>query len=345
MIARDIHQLIDERALPYAAGKIQIVETHISWVILTENYVYKIKKPVKYAYLDYSTKELRGFYCHEELRLNQRMVKDIYLDVLPVRKEGDKVTIKVGKGKIIDYALLMRRMNESRQMNLLLKQHRVTEAHILSLAKVIADFHRHARVIPEGENWTTLYQEFQNIHSVIDFISDIFGTEGCQWISHSIQLAHTILLRLQQRIEARNRSGYVIDGHGDLHCRNIILEEQPIVFDCIDFSEDFRKLDILSEVAFLCMDMERYGAENLSRLFVKEYFSLVDVLETEEDQQLFLYYKMYRANVLLKVHSSRALAASEDPENLSAAIAEARSYFKMYQKYYLDLLKTEHDIK
>lgn len=343
MIARDIQQFIDARALPYYPGKIRIVETHISWVILTDDYVYKIKKPVKFEYLDYSTPERRGFYCHEELRLNRRMVQDIYLDVLPVRKEGDKVTIKVGNGKIIDYALLMRRMNESRQMDLLLKQRQVTDAHILSLAKVIADFHRHTKVILEGENWKTLYQEFQNIHSVLGFISDVFGAKECQWISHSIQLAHTILHRLQQRIEERNRSGFVIDGHGDLHCRNIILEEKPVVFDCIDFNEDFRKLDILSEVAFLCMDLERYGAEDLSRLFVQKYFSLVDVLKTEEDQQLFLYYKMYRANVLLKVHATRALAASTDPKTLSAAIAEARSYFKMYQKYYLDLLTADRN--
>ncbi len=338
MTANDIQQIIHDRTFPFPIGTIKLVETHISWVILTDEYVYKLKKPVDLGYLDYSTLDLRNKYCYEELRLNRRLARDIYIDVIPVKKCDDKIVIGGCEGKIIDYALLMRRMDESRQMDLLLQQNKVSENDIIVLAEILADFHTNAVVIPEGEDWKTLYREFENIRYVLPYLTSTFGQGAAEMITDSMSLANNTLYELRSRIHQRNTAGWVIDGHGDLHARNIILAEKPIVFDCIDFNEDFRKLDVLSEIAFLCMDLERFGAHDLSEVLTHHYFSLVPTLETTEDQQLFLYYKMYRANVLLKVHCTRAMAFTSGSKDWEISIENARSYLNMYRKYYGEMI-------
>lgn len=342
MIASEINNIIENKALPFPAKKIDLVETHISWVIMTEEYVYKIKKPVTFDFLDYSTLDLRLFYCNEELRLNRRLVKNIYLDVLPVISENESVAIGNGKGEIIDYAVFMKRMDDSLQMDYLLKKQEVKPHNIIALADVLADFHLNAVTIPEGEDWLILFEEFKNIETVIDFVNEEFGSKSGNVLLEAIDMADNVLCHLQKRIALRNSLGFVIDGHGDLHCRNIIMDDPPIVFDCIDFNDDFRKLDILSEIAFLCMDIERFGADFLSHIFTEHYFSKVDCLQNEEDNLLFLYYKMYRANVLLKVHCLRAMDYSKKSKSIKNEIREAGSYYKMFRKYFEELKNKVH---
>ncbi len=141
----------------------------------------------------------------------------------------------------------------------------------------------------------------------------------------------------RERIEERKAAGFVIDGHGDLHCRNIFMLDPPVIFDCIEFSEELRTLDMLNETAFLCMDLERFGRRDLASEFMYTYNAATGVIECNADQQLFLYYKMYRANVRMKVHSLHLLEAEGKEESMEKELELVRRYFELFGQYFNEL--------
>ena len=259
MTQEDLNRIIDSKAVPYPTGQISLVETHISWVLLTDSYVYKIKKPLKFSFLDFSTLEKRRLYCEQEVALNRRLAPEMYLGVLAVVSEDGKLAIDGQGGALVDYAVWMRRMDENMQMDLLMEQGRVTNKDMEGLAEVLADFHRTALKVPGGTSFEELLEEFTDIRTVIPFVKKHFGEVASDLLEEVNLWVPGFLETVRRRIRERDRQGYVIDGHGDLHCRNIFLLDPPVVFDCIEFNEDLRSLDMLNEIAFLCMDLERYG--------------------------------------------------------------------------------------
>ncbi|MBT8184077.1 MAG: hypothetical protein KJN76_04495, partial [Eudoraea sp.] len=152
MTQDQVKYIIDNKAIPYPTEGIKLIETHISWVILTDQYVYKIKKPIKFSFLDFSTLVKRKEYCEKEVQLNKRLAPAMYLKVVPIKESKGKYGIHAKQGKIIDYAVLMQRMDETKQMDVLLSQGAVKRAAIIRLAEVLAGFHRAATIVPEGED-------------------------------------------------------------------------------------------------------------------------------------------------------------------------------------------------
>jgi aminoglycoside phosphotransferase family enzyme len=140
-----------------------------------------------------------------------------------------------------------------------------------------------------------------------------------------------LLESLKDRIEARKAAGFVRDGHGDLHCRNIFLTQPPVIFDCIEFSEELRTLDVLSEIGFLCMDLERFGRSELADAFLHEYLEQYPCVENDADRLLLIFYKMYRANVRMKVTALAVNPAAGLPD--PGLVASLEGYFEAFDRY------------
>jgi uncharacterized protein len=275
-----------------------LIETHISWVILGPNYAYKIKKPVTFSFLDFSTLKRRKYFCEKEVTLNQRLAKKMYIGVAPIFKEASGIISFNASPDIADYAVVMKKMNRALEMDKLVQQSgKIQPAIILALAKKLAEFHKNAAVIPGKYNIDELRVRFNDIGDIGNTLDETYSSLIKKAIRHSdlFLAGHTELF------SRRQAEGFVRDVHGDLHTGNIFLYRNPVIFDCIEFDDNMRRIDILDEVAFLCMDLESYGCTDLSDLFYNQYLAFSGLEATESNHELFRYYKLYRANIRAKI--------------------------------------------
>lgn len=157
-------------------------------------------------------------------------------------------------------------------------------------------------------------------------------------ISRAIEISDRFIQKNKELLANRLKAGFFRDCHGDLHSRNIFLLSSPQPFDCIEFNDDYRQIDVLNEVAFLCMDLDAFGRKDLSDLFLTSYNNLFTSIKTDDDYTLFVYYKSYRANIRAKVNSLRARAAEDDSQKKSA-LAEANKYLLLMDSYINELDK------
>lgn len=334
MTSEQIHSIAKGGRFPGSKTPAEVIETHISWVILTPAFAFKIKKPVQFSFLDFSTLEKREFYCREELRLNRRLAPDMYLDVLPISetKEGEPEICRAnGGGEALDFAVAMKRMDNNRQMDNLLRQNAVTANDMEILADMLVRFHR--SVVLKGDeapykasgNW----EDFEDLFRLEKVAKQIFEEKTrAQFETWRGQVGQ-FLEKRETRLRQRARSGFWVEGHGDLHARNIfLLPEGPVVFDCIEFNPHFRRLDVLNELAFLCMDLDAGGHGELAEVFMAAYCRHWPCIEGEEDEELFLYFKAYRANVRLKI------ALMELEQNHSDDLEQAaKKYWNLLSRY------------
>jgi len=309
----------------------KLVETHVSWVILTKQFAFKIKKKMQYSFLNFSSLDKRKFYCERELLLNRRF-SDIYLDVLPIKREGNNLHIGVGKGKIIDYAVRMKRLQTAKQMNHLLQKNRINKSQIKVLAKKIAAFHQRTDIIYTPFNKNQAKNDFNDILSVVDWIKINLGNNYVDLIEKAAMSSNTFLDQNEQFIAKRIKEGFWRDGHGDLHSKNIFLYKDPIIFDCIEFNDAFRRIDVLNEVAFFCMDLEAYKQTDLSSQFMQTYLELFPCMKGQNEEKLFTYYKCYRTNVRAKVNTLRAMQSVDKIEIKKYSI-EIKKYLKLMDYY------------
>ncbi len=331
MVESEVTMLAEEGRFLGHRIKGHIEETHISWVILSKGNVFKIKKPVKLSFLDFSTLAKRKRYCIRELSLNQRF-SPIYLDVLPVQKDGEKWTIGQGSGSIVEYVVRMKRMISARRMDKLLQTKKVSSNDILLLAKVVSSFHSGSEVIMAPFLLAKAKSMFNDIRSIIRVANDHLGDEYSEIIKKSIKWSNTFLSKHADRIRERIALGFKRDVHGDLHSGNIFLYKQPILYDCIEFNDSYRRMDVINEVAFFCMDLEAYREGRLARLFQREYQRHFDCFQNNADRRLFTYYKCYRANVRAKVHAL-SIGQAHDAENSQLHINALRTYLRLMRRY------------
>jgi hypothetical protein len=327
----EIKQLVDSGIFPNPYAKPKLVETHISWVILLDELVYKIKKQIQYSFLDFSSLEKRLFYCREEIRLNWRLTFNIYLNVVEIRKINDQIVLGGEQGEIIDYAVCMRRLDGARQMDRLLVRNLISHNDINRLARQLAMFHQKTTVIKE-KALSYVGHNFRDLLNEKEFMLKKMGADFISMIESSVHIADEFLEENQSYMEDRLQHGLYRDGHGDLHTRNIFLLDQPVIFDCIEFNSDYRQIDILNEVAFLCMDLESVNRHDLSSLFLKYYANYLPISLSDQDMDLFTYYKAYRANVRAKVNCLRAQSATDDDTQMHA-IKEAKKYLYLMDEY------------
>ncbi len=311
-------------------GKLE--ETHISWVILSTKWAFKIKKPIQLAYLDFSTLALRKKFCIQELELNRRF-SSIYLDVLPVRVHDGQWQIGGELGKVVDYSVRMKRLQSSKRMDLMLRQKKVGGNQIRALAMEVAAFHQNAKPVSNPFDLKIAKGLFNDLEDTIPWLEQEWGASCANQVLKSIFWSNSFLEKYKDRMHERVKKGYIRDVHGDLHSGNIFLYQQPILFDCIEFNEQFRCIDVLYEVAFLCMDLEAFGQEKLADIFLINYLKDMVCMDKKEDIFIFNYYKCLRANIRAKVH---ALSAQQEREE---GHLEAAEKHKQQVKKYIDLME------
>jgi uncharacterized protein len=291
--------LLKPQAYSHTVTQIELIETHISWILLTGVYAYKIKKPVNFGFLDYSTLEKRCFYCQEEIRLNRRFSPQLYLQVVPITQLADTIQIQ-GGGDIIDYAVQMQQFSPQSLLSERIAQGKVTYKMMDRFADVIADFHCHAEKVLS----TTIYGSVETIHEwamanfthirpllnaqkflyTLDFLED--------WEQKTI-LNHRLFM------QHRKQQGFIRECHGDLHLGNsVFIHDDITLFDGIEFNPALRWIDVMNDIAFLVMDLQHAHQMRLAQHFLRRY-----IHKTGDNQGIILlpYYTVYRALVRAKV--------------------------------------------
>ena len=310
--------------------KVELVQTHASWVFLAGDLVYKVKKPVDYGFLDFSTLKKRRFYCREELRLNRRLGGDYYLDVVEVvRREGRYYY--GGRGEVVDYAVVMRRLPEEFLMRRLLAAGRLEAASLEGLVKLLCDFYRQAPVFTDGRFGTRRKVEFdveENFTQTADFVNRTIRPADyrriCDFSREFLKQRHKLFVR-------RVKEGAIREGHGDLHMEHVCLVPgAPLVFDCIEFNQRFRRLDIVNDLAFLAMDLEENNRFDLAASFIARCRAALGSLFEPE---LLAFYKCYRAYVRGKVISFLTTDENLDEAARSQARERAARYFRLASIY------------
>jgi len=324
----DAQRLLDALQSPKFYGhkttKIELIETHISWIVLTGKYAYKIKKPVSMGFLDFSTLENRKRYCELELVLNKRLSPDYYLEVLPIT-EGTNCPTLNGKGEAIEYVLKMRQFPQKNQLDRALNAGNL-DAHAMDiLAEKIADFHRKIEIAGVSQRFGDLehvHHPVSNCYS--DILERISKKEDIQRVELLQRWSNQEFERLGKVFEERKVDGFIRECHGDLHLRNIaIVNDEVVAFDCIEFNADLRWNDVISEIAFLVMDLDDHQQPGLASRFLNRYLELSgDYLGLK----VFRYYLVYRAIVRAMVSCIRF--SQEDVTE-----SEKKSEYIAFQKY------------
>jgi len=355
-----IQALLDPRRYPHAAGPVELVETHISWVLLTGERAYKIKKPVDLGFLDFSTLERRRHFCEEELRLNRRLAPSLYLGLVPITGTLEDPRLD-GPGPVIEYALRMRQFDREQQLDRLLARGQLTAAHIDDLAATLAAFHRNIAVAgpdsPYGNPdhvWQPVAENFAQIIEAayatslsrgprldpiaeaayatslsrgprLDPIAERLGDDVPAWLTDLRRWSEATFARLRPAIETRKHDGFVRECHGDAHLANVVLVNGLAVpFDCLEFNPSLRWIDVISEIAFTAMDLADHGRRDLG-------WRLLNVwLEHTGDYAgvaLLRFYLTYRAMVRAKV----AIIRLHQPGLAPAERESARHDFENYR--------------
>lgn len=339
MTKQEINQLLNSPAIAATTKHREVIETHISWVILTDKYAYKIKKPLNLHFLDFSTLEARKRSCEVEYELNCRLAKDMYLGVVPVRKQDLEWQIGEGPGEIVGHAVWMNRIDGDTEMNRMLERGTVTPDHITQLARQIALFHQSAHIVNPTWDKEELKKEFNDLASVINFVVENLGEKYGDLLNEALTISDVFLDQHWPEIQDRIEAGYVRDVHGDLHAGNIFLAQKPIIFDCIEFNDEFRQIDLLNEIAFFCMDMEAHDRHDLSELFLEKYLSEMTGLNPVFDAALFDYFKAYRANVRAKVKALAAMQVEEKGAQYVELEKEVMAYLTLMRGYLIRIIQ------
>jgi len=324
-----VEALMKPEAYDEEPGQIELMQTHISFVFLTRNFVYKVKKAVDLGFLDFTTLEKRRFFCEKELELNRRLCGDMYLEVVPVNR-ADVIKIK-GEGETVEYAVKMKRMPEERMMNRLLEEDKVDGKLVDRIAKIIAEFHSRAetnRRIGEFGSLAIIETNWrENFEQTREFVGETISMKNFKLIHEEIG---DFMKKNVSFFEKRVAEGRVRDCHGDIHSGNIFVTDRIYIFDAIEFNERFRYSDVASDVAFLAMDLDFKERPDLSNFFVKRY---VKYSGDQELTKLLPFYKCYRAYVRGKVTSFKLKDPSVGSEEKRAAMKEAKAYFKLSSTY------------
>jgi len=325
-----VEALLDLKAYPESPQRVELVQTQMSFVFLTDDYVYKVKKPVDLGYLDYTTLEKRRFYCHREVELNQRLCPDAYLGVVPITKDRDNISIE-GKGKAIEYAVKMRRLPQEAMMDVLLAKTQVSPQMVVGVAQKLAEFHQRAETNADISVFGDLDTITQNTEENFSQTEKYIGHTISQEQYHRIMnYTRAFIKKNTSLFHKRMAEGRIRDCHGDLHAAHICFSNDICIYDCIEFNDRFRYCDVASEVAFLAMDLDHHRRTDLSQSFVDAY---VAASQDSELLELLNYYKCYRAYVRGKVEGFKLDDPYISKEEKVRVLAVARQYFELAESY------------
>jgi len=308
-----------------------LIETHISWVILTGDFVYKVKKPVYFGFLNFSTLEKRKFYCEEELRLNRRLAPDLYLEVIQITGSTDNPLL-AGNGKAIEYAVKMLQFSQDMQLDHVLARNELKQDMIDSIANLIADFHQIIERSGDDTDYGNPEQVYQPVkENFIQIRECVTDKSKLELLSTLEQWSEDTFYKIKNIFSQRKKSGFIRECHGDLHLRNLAwYENEPLAFDCLEFNPNLRWIDVISEIAFLIMDLQDHKQPELAQRFLNRY------LELSGDYKgcsVLRFYLVYRAMVRAKVDAIRTHQVSISKKESDEANNEFYSYLQLAFNY------------
>ena len=337
-----LQRLLSPSAYPHPVTSVSLIETHISWVFLTGDYVYKVKKPVNFGFLDFSSLERRRHFCEEEVRLNRRFAPAFYLDAVPI--VGPPAAARIlragevsGDGEPIEWAVRLKQFDEAGRLDRLLDGGGLSAQGCEELAVEMARIQDRLEIADETTPWGTS-------EAVADAIDSTLGRlrqhrpEICERVAVLERDMHCRLEACSGAIEARRRAGRVRQCHGDLHLANIVWHEGRFVpFDSIEFSDALRWIDVASDVAFLAMDLESRGRGDLATTFTSSW---IEAADDHHAAVVLPVYLIYRAMVRATVAAIRSMQSNvgqhADPAAAAAANAESDRYLALAERLLVD---------
>ena len=322
--------MVEPAAYPEPTSRVELIQTHISWVFITDCFAYKVKKPVDLGFLNFTTLRRRHYYLHQELILNRRLCPDVYLEVLPITIHRGHLRLGA-KGRPVEYALKMRRLPQERMMDELAERGELKQEHLDGIIAQLVPFYAQAATGPKinnfGEPALIAYNHEENFSLTEDLVGYLLSNELFERIG---AFARNFLIDHRSLFLQRIREGRIRDCHGDLHMRNICLADQVYIFDCIEFNHRFRNGDVAADVGFLAMDLDFHGFKDLSRYFAER------LAVASRDAELLVvldFYKCYRAYVRGKIAAFTARDPGLAPEARAQAEQTAQAYFMLAGEY------------
>ena len=310
---------------------ISIIETHISWVILTGYFAYKILKPVNLGFVDFSTLEKRCYYCNEGFRLNKRIAAALYLQVVPIKGTPEHPRLS-GGGNAIEYAIKMREFPQSGLLSYYATNHLLLPRHIDTMAELTASFHSRARPADTSTSFGSLntflkwsQENFEHIERIVP--QSILPGNYQRWKTSCL----SGITRLQGQIDQRIHSGFVRECHGDLHLSNMaIIDQELTFFDCIEFNQELRWIDTISEIAFVAMDLHARGYAKFAWRFLNQYLQITG---DYNGIALLREYLVYRALVRAKIEALQAKQPDAENHASNSSYHQMTHYLQLAQSW------------
>jgi aminoglycoside phosphotransferase family enzyme len=328
-----VKALLEPGSYPGSPPEIELVQTQISYVFLAGDFVYKIKKPVDFGFLDYTTLEKRLYFCRREVELNRRLCADAYLGVVPITRVNGRYLVG-GKGEAEEYAVEMRRLPREAMMDVLLAENRVTPEMVERVAGIIAEFHKKAATGEEinqiGGINAVIHNTSENFEQTEQYAGTIIPRETFQRIK---DYTEGFIRENTSLFHRRAAEGRIRDCHGDLHAAHICFGQKICIYDCIEFIDRLRYTDVTADVAFLAMDLDHYGRRDLADIFVNAY---VKKSGDRELLKLLNFYKCYRAYVRFKVGCSQYDDPYIPADEKEPILANTKSYSRLAASYIED---------
>jgi aminoglycoside phosphotransferase family enzyme/predicted kinase len=312
---------------PHPVDRVELLETHISWVLLAGDYAYKLKKPVDLGFVDFRSPEARRFYCREEIRLNRRTAPTLYLDVVPIAGRAHAPRVG-GKGPVLEHAVRMRRFDQEALLDHIARQGWLSAAHIDALARSIARFHARLAGLPGkpglGSSGRILAEALRNFAQM-----EALGLPRV--LAEPLAPLRTWTAVEGQALagwfDARERSGFVRECHGDLHLGNIaLIDGAPVAFDGIEFNPGLRWIDMANDIAFTAMDLHAHALPALAHRLLNAW------LETTGDYGALpglRFYLVYRAMVRAKIAAIRASEPGIAPVDRERSLENCASFLRL----------------
>lgn len=326
----EIYALLSSGIYPHPAEDVEVLQTHISYLIFAGPYVYKWKKPLRLGFLDFSSLAARRHFCHQEVRLNQRLCPTVYRGVVRLTREHDQFYLD-GPGEVVEYGVKMHRLCAQDMMGVVMDRRALDRQHIDKILKRLVPFYEQAEVQHDPAGYGGYVTVARAVEENFTETSSFVGSSQLSKRRYSaLKQYNERILRDPSIFHSRVRGGRVRDCHGDLHSGNICLAEEVAIFDCIEFNERFRITDIAADIAFLAMDLDLHNFGEMSDYFISQFINatgdrqLLDVLN---------FYKCYRAYVRGKIGMLTAADPAMEPDAARHAREMAQAYFQLAEEY------------
>lgn len=327
-----VGSMSDPAFYPHKPDTVEMIQTHISWIFIGGDLVYKVKKAVDFGFLDFTTLEKRKHYCRREIELNRRFASGVYVDLVEITENGEGSLLMGGEGAVVEYAVKMKKIPEERMLYRLMETGKVTETDVRRVGRYLAQVYGTIPSDEEAKHFGSSEVIATNVRENFEQTGKYKGGPVSAAAFNTLETwSRSFMERNETLFTSRQKGGYIKDCHGDLHLQHICIEGDAIsIFDCIEFNERFRFGDVASDVAFLSMDFDFNGRSDLGDVFVDAYVAesgdtlLLDVLK---------FYKVYRAMVRAKVTSFMLDDDTLDVPTRDEIFRKAKRYYDLAHTY------------